>query len=233
MTQERSFLKSLNAAVEGFIHVVRHERNMRVHFLFAFLVLILAIFLGVSRLEWIILCVTVTFVLITEMLNTAIEDTLDLVKDSFHPAVRVIKDVSAGIVLVSAMNALIVGFFIFSRYWMHPFGYFMRRIRYASWHITFVSLLVTIFCIIAGKVFWRRGTPLRGGILSGHSAVAFSLWTAVLFTQSNPFVSAAALVLAALVAHGRVRAKIHSLLEVLAGALVGTLVTALFFKMFR
>lgn len=232
MMSDRSFLHSLNEAVDGFIYVVRHERNMRVHFLFAFFVLILAIFLGVSRIEWIILCSIISIVLVAEMMNTAIEEIIDLVKSSYHPAARIVKHISAGIVLVTAVNALIVGYFIFSRYLIKPFQGLVTNIRYAPAHITFIALLVAVFIVVAGKAFLGRGTPFRGGPISGHAATAFALWTVVVFSQTNYFVVAICFVMALLVAQSRLRAKIHSFWEIVAGALVGTLVTAAFFKIF-
>lgn len=230
--KKRKFLHSLNDAAEGFIYVVRYERNMRLHFLFAFLVLLLAIFLGVSRLEWIILCLVTSLVLVAEMMNTAIEEITDEVKNSFHPAARVIKHIAAGAVLLAAANALIAGFFIFSHYGFAPFDAMTRRVRYAPWHITFVSLLTAIFLVVAGKAFWRRGRPFRGGAVSGHAAAAFSLWTAVLFMQSNAAVNLLTFIMAFLVAQSRLRANIHSAVEVAAGAVIGTLVTTLFFQIF-
>ena len=233
MHKKRTLVQSLNNSVEGIIYVIKNERNMRVHFLLGFAVLLAAILVGVSRIEWIILCTIISIVLAAEMMNTVIEEVVDLVEPFFHPNVRIIKDVSAGFVLVTAINALIVGFLIFSRYWSSPIQLISSKVRYASWHILFIALLVVVFCVIAGKVYFHRGTPFRGGIISGHSAVAFALWTSILFTYDNVFVLGVTFLLAAFVAQSRLRAKIHSLGEVIAGAAVGFLVTALFFKIFR
>ena len=233
MHKSRTLVQSLNDAVEGIIYVIKNERNMRVHFLLGFLVLVAAILAGVSRIEWIILWTIISLVWVMEMINTVIEEMVDLVEPFFHPNVRLIKDVSAGFVLVAAINAIIVGAFIFSKYISVPIQITALQIRHASWHITFIALLVVIFLVISGKVFFHRGTPFRGGILSGHSAVAFSVWTAVLFTTSNAFEIGAAFFLAVLVAQSRLRAKIHSLKEVIAGGFVGFLVTALLFQIFK
>lgn len=230
--RKRSFLHSLNNAVEGFIHVLRQERNMRVHFLFAFLVLLLAFFLGVRRVDWLILCLATCLVLMAEMINTAIEEMLNLLHGKYHPTVGLIKDISAGMVLVSAMNALILSFFIFSKYWQMPVEFMVTRLRHSAGYLMFISVLVAIFFVIYGKAFVRKGSPLRGGIVSGHSAVAFSLWTALVFTQSNLLVVAIGFLLASLVAQSRLRSRIHSFWEVVAGALIGVAITTFFFKLF-
>lgn len=233
MHQRRTLVQSLNNSVEGIIYVIKTERNMRIHFLLGFLALLAAILVGVSHVEWIILCTIISLVWAAEMMNTVIEELVDLVEPFFHPNVRIIKDVSAGCVLVMSANALVVGFFIFSRYWSWPIQTIAFKIRHASWHITFIALLVVVFCVIAGKVYFRRGTPFRGGIISGHAAVAFALWTSILFTFDNIFVLGATFLLSALVAQSRLRAKIHSLGEVITGAVVGFLVTSLLFQIFR
>ena len=233
MHSKRTLVQSLNDAAEGIIYVIKNERNMRVHFIFGFIVLLAAILLGVSRVEWIILCTIISFVLATEMVNTVIEEVVDLVEPLSHPNVRIIKHVSAGFVLVASVNAFIIGFLIFSKYTSWPIQITAMQIRHASWHITFIALLVVVFLVISGKAFFHRGTPFRGGILSGHSAVAFALWTAILFNENNIFVLGTTFCLAALVAQSRLRAKIHSLGEVIAGALAGFLVTALFFQIFK
>lgn len=233
MRKKRTFVHSLNDAVNGFLHVLKTERNMRIHFVIGFGVLVLGIMLGVSRVEWMILCIVISFVFIMEMLNTVIEETVDMIEEEIHPVVRIIKDASAGAVLVTATMALVVGFFIFSRYWSWPLEVLVFRIRHAAWHIIFISLLIVIFLVISGKTFLRRGTPFRGGPISGHSAVAFSLWTAVVFTQSDPFVVGVTFLLAMLVAQSRLRAKIHSLGEVILGSMLGVIVTTALFKLFR
>ena len=230
--KRRSFLHALNNAVEGFIHALRQERNMRFHFLCAFLILLAAFFFGVQRVDWLLLCLATCLVLMAEMINTAIEATLDLLHSKFHPSVRVIKDISAGMVLVAVMNALILGFFVFSKYCVAPFEFLVTRLRHSAVYLLFISVLSAVFLVVYGKVRAKKGTPFSGGIVSGHAAVAFSLWAVLVFTQANLFVVAVGFLLALLVAQSRLRSKIHSFWEVAAGAVIGVAVTAFFFKLF-
>src|SRR5207247_2328341 len=158
----------------GFIHVLRHERNMRVHFIVAFSILLLAAFINVNRVEWMVLCGTIAFVLVVEMINTAIEELIDVLHPHRSLAVRIIKDISAGTVLVSAMSAFVVGFVIFSRYWGQPFESGVQQLRRAPWYVMLISFLVVIFIVIVVKTVSSKGTPFKGGLVSGHSAIAFS-----------------------------------------------------------
>src|SRR5919202_2347155 len=107
-------LDSFNYAFEGIIHVLRTQRNMRIHFLIAFVVLILALVVNVTKLELIALLISVTFVLIAEMLNTAVEAAIDIATTSFDPMAKLSKDIAAGAVLIAAMNAVVVGYLVFA-----------------------------------------------------------------------------------------------------------------------
>ena len=214
------------------MYVIKNERNMRVHFFFAFLTLLVAAFIGVNRTEWMILATTVSLVLVLEMINTAIEETLDIFIKEHHKTVRMIKHIGAGAVLVTAVNALVIAFFIFSRYISPSFSLVSQQVRYAPWQTMFISLLVVIFLVVGGKAFGKHGTPFRGGLVSGHSAIAFSFWAVILLTQSDPFLIGVTFLLSALVAQSRIRARIHSVPEIVLGALVGFCSTVLLFKLF-
>ncbi|MDX6475256.1 MAG: diacylglycerol kinase, partial [Gaiellaceae bacterium] len=83
---------SFNYAAEGIIHVVRTQRNMRIHFAVAFVVIVAALVVNVTKLELIALCISITFVLIAEMLNTGIEAAIDIATTSFDPMAKLAKD---------------------------------------------------------------------------------------------------------------------------------------------
>src|SRR5438094_10504857 len=78
-----SLIDSFNYAFEGIIHVLRTQRNLRIHFLAAVAVLIVALYLDVSKIELMALLLAIAFVLITEMVNSAIEGAIDLSTTSF------------------------------------------------------------------------------------------------------------------------------------------------------
>lgn len=231
--QRRRFVESFNAAVEGFIYVLKTERNMRIHYLAAFFFILLGIYSNFSFLETAALSVTIVLVLATEMVNTAIELLVDMVKSEFHPVARVVKDVSAGAVLLTAINAVIVGYVLFSKRIPFDIEMAMESIRQSPWHITFISLILVFGLSIIGKIAFQRGTPLRGGMPSGHSAIAFSIWAAIAFMTNNFIVITLAFVMAFLIARHRIKDAVHTFWEVMAGAILGILVTTLVFQIFR
>jgi len=231
--QERRFVESLNAAVEGFIYVLKTERNMRVHFLAAFFLLLLGVYLNFSYLEIIGLALTITLVLVAEMLNTAIELAIDMVRSEIDPVVRIIKDASAGAVLVASINALVVGYILFSKKFPFNVADAMQRIKQSPWHMTFIALILVMGASIIGKVVFHKGTPLRGGMPSGHAAVAFAIWTVIVFLTNNSVVIVLSFIMAFLIARHRIKDAVHTFWEVLAGSILGVLLTTLVFQLFR
>lgn len=226
-------IDSFNCAAEGLIYVLRSQRNMRVHFLFAVLVLLFGIYLNIRGNELLILLMAMTFVLGAEMFNTAIEFTVDLISDTVNPLARIVKDIGAGAVLLSALNALVVSYVIFSRRLNIPFDSTIMKIRQSPWHVTFIALIVVLSLVIAGKVLLHSGTPFRGGMPSGHAAVAFAIWTVILFSVTSDFVIILTFILAFLVARSRIVSTIHNVWEVLSGAVIGVLATTLVIQILK
>ncbi|MFH1386537.1 MAG: diacylglycerol kinase family protein [bacterium] len=105
----KRFLKSVKYAGVGAQHALRTQRNIRIHLAIAILVFIGAGWLGSSPIEMAVILLAIFFVITAELFNTAIEETIDLVKPYQHPLAALIKNVSAAAVLLAAVGALIVG----------------------------------------------------------------------------------------------------------------------------
>ncbi len=234
MRTRPSIVESFNYAIEGVIHVLRTQRNMRIHFAIAVAVLVVAVALGVSRLELIVLLLSITFVLVAEMINTAVEGTIDAATTSFDPMAKLAKDIAAGAVLISAVNAVAVGYLVFAGKAADKSADVLDRLRDAPAQITVIALVLTVIIVIATKAWTGRGTPLRGGLPSGHAAIAFAAWVAATYVVGDPHrfvVSALTFIMALLVAQTRVESGIHSTLEVASGGAIGALVTLSVFQL--
>ena len=227
-----SIVESFNWAFEGVIHVLRTERNMRIHFGLATAVLILAFSYGVTKLELMALLIAISFVLIAEMVNTAVEATIDLATTSFDPLAKIAKDIAAGAVLIAAVNAVVIGYLVFAERLTEPSSRLVERLREAPANLTLIALILIVLIVIASKALTRRGTPLSGGLPSGHAALAFGGWTAITFIaeEERVVISFVALIMALLVAQTRVESGIHTTSEVVLGAVTGTLVSMILFQ---
>ena len=234
MRTRPSIFDSFNFAFEGIIHVLRTQRNMRIHFAVAAAVLVGAIATGVERLELIALLLAVSFVLITEMINTAIEASIDVSTTSFDPLAKLAKDIAAGAVLISTVNAVAIGYLVFSDQFANRSSRLIDRLRDAPAELTLIALVLTIIVVIAFKAYTARGTPLRGGLPSGHAAIAFGGWmavTAILGDNRHWFlVSSLTFIMALLVAQTRIESGVHSFTEVAFGGILGALVALVVFQ---
>ena len=230
-----SILDSFNFAFEGIIHVLRTQRNMRVHFAVAVLVLVAGLAMGVSKLELIALLLAITFVFITEMINSALEQAVDVATTSFDPLAKLAKDIAAGAVLIATINAIAIGYLVFSGQVADRSARLLDSLRDAPAKLTLIALVLTTIVVIATKAYTGRGTPLRGGLPSGHAAVAFAGWMAATYIVSGShrfLISSLTFIMALLVAHTRVESGVHSALEVTYGAFLGALVTLTVFQVF-
>jgi diacylglycerol kinase (ATP) len=186
----------------------------------------------VTKLELMALLVAISFVLIAEMVNTAIEATIDLSTTSFDPLAKMAKDIVAGAVLIAAVNAVVVGYLVFADRLTEPSSRLVTRVREAPINLTLIALILIVLIVIASKALTGRGTPLSGGLPSGHAAVAFGGWAAITFIvdEQRIAVSFVALIMALLVAQTRVESGIHTVTEVALGAAIGVVVTTVLFQ---
>lgn len=230
--KENQIIKSFNNAVSGIIVAIKTEKNMKIHYIIAIFVILLSLFFDFSRTEFLLLLYSVSLVVVSEMLNTAIERVVDLITGEFHPLARLVKDVAAGAVLIAAINSIIVGYLLFFDRINLLTELVIFKIKRSSIHLTFVALIIVILITIGLKARYHRGrgTHFQGGVVSGHSAVAFCIATVIVCLAENMIITTLALGLAVLVGESRVEGKIHSVYEVILGAILGIIVGILVFR---
>lgn len=229
----RKIIESFNCAIEGIIETVRTQRNMRFHLLAALIVLTICFFVDLSKVEFLILLITITLVLAAEIINTAIEATIDMTMNHYHPLAKIAKNAAAGAVLITAINAVIVGYIMF---WdkITKISYsVIFKIKYSEPYTIFIALAIVTIVTLIIKAIFGEGTPLRGGMPSGHSALAFSLATAVSLITEEAICIVLSYLMALITAQSRVDSNIHSIFEVIIGAIFGTLLTLLIFIIFK
>lgn len=230
------FIDSINCAIEGILYAARTQKHMRNHFVAALILLVLVLFLRVDSHEFTLLALSVAFVLFAELINTAIEVVVDIVSPQYHPMAKTAKDVAAGGVLVAAIGSAVMGYVILSRYIFPIYKEVLDMIGPPNPDEmgTLVSILIVVIVVVILKAVTGKGSPMEGGLPSGHAAVAFSIATAVSLNTRDPISSILTLSLAVMVSHSRLLLRIHTLREVVLGALVGsslTLVILLAFKL--
>jgi diacylglycerol kinase (ATP) len=231
----RSTLKSFTWAFEGIVYVLRTQRNMKIHFAIAILVFVASLFFDLSRIELIVLLLTIAFVLVMEMINTAVEAAIDTFGTAFDPMAKIAKDVAAGAVLIAAVNAIAVAYLIFFDRLQEPSRNAVHGVRQSPIHLSIIALVFVLLLAIVFKAVFNRGTPFHGGMPSGHSAVAFSAWTAITYISAGLeygiLISFLAFLMAFLVAQSRIESGVHSVWEAIIGGVLGVLVTTVLFQL--
>ena len=227
----QSIVRAFNAAIEGVIYTFKKERNMKIHYFVAFMVLMSSLFLIDSKIEMILLLFTISLVVISEMFNTAVENTVDMITDDYHPLAKIAKDVAAGGVLIASLNAVVVGYILFYDKLDNIGQSVFYSIRKSELHITVICIVIVLIAVVVVKALTATGTPLRGGMPSGHAALAFALATCVAFMTERVVAATLAYLMAALVAQSRIEGKIHTFWETVAGSLLGILVALLITQM--
>lgn len=109
----KKFINSFKYAFEGIVSSFKQERNMKIHFLAVILVVIFGLIYKISAQEWITLVILFGMVIASEMINTAIEEVVDIASPTKQKKAKLAKDIAAGAVLINAIIAVIVGLIIF------------------------------------------------------------------------------------------------------------------------
>lgn len=228
----KKLLDSFNYAIEGIVYAVRTQRNMRIHMIATLLVLTACFFYDLSKFEVLAIVITITMVLVAELVNTAIEAAIDATTNYYHPLARIAKNTAAGAVLITAINAVIVGYIIFWDKLQSMNFMVIRKIKNSNPYMIFIVLVIVSITTVIVKAIFGEGTPLKGGFPSGHAAIAFSLATTIALITQEPLTEILSFFLAFIVAQSRVDSEVHSVLEVLAGSAFGILLTVFLFKIF-
>lgn len=114
MKKKQSLSKSFQYAFEGLYYVLTNERNFKIHIVLTITTITLAIIVKLSGIEWAVLILIISLVLTLELINTAIEKTIDLTTEyKIHPLAKCAKDIAAGAVLIAAIASLIIACILF------------------------------------------------------------------------------------------------------------------------
>jgi diacylglycerol kinase len=232
LRQPDRWQRSFRYAYEGIKYALATQRNMKFHFFAAVVVLVLALFFRLPKVDVLFLLLSVTLMIVTELVNTAIEKSVDLAMPDIHPLAKIAKDTAAASVLVSAAFAAITGMIIF----FEP----VERLL-LEWHIAentpfsagmvwILLCLILLLVIIVETRFGQKGGGFRPSILT-----ALSFAVATLITCSSPvtLVGLLAFLLAALIMAVLYDKRTRSLASLFVGALMGSFVSFLAYYLYH
>lgn len=229
----RQWIESANCAIEGVLHAARTQRHIRYHFYAAGLVLVGSYLLGVTKLEFLAIALAVIIVLVAETINSSIEAVVDLLSPEHNVKAREAKDIAAGAVLITAFGAVVVGYIVLLPYLMRLFSSGISIAPRPGEEVAALSFIIVVILVVLLKAYTGKGHPLSGGMPSGHAAISFSVVVSIASITRSFIVTVLAFGLALLIAQSRITTRVHSPLEVIAGALLGAGVTGGLFWVFH
>lgn len=225
-------IKSFNHAIAGFIHAIRTQRNMQIHLLAAIFVLSFSLFFNLNRVEIGLVILAISLVIFAELINTTVEIIIDILTKDYSFKARIAKNISAAAVVVAAGNAIFIAYLVFFNKAQELSLNLIFELRHEPLHLIFINLsLIFIFVIVLKSIF-TSGTPLKGGVVSGHTALAAALTLMIWFLTKSLIVLSLGFILAFLTAQSRLEAGTHSLKEIFLGALLGIVTTFMIFYFF-
>ena len=110
------FVQSCKGACRGIVYSFQTEKHLRFHFFAAFIVVAFGLYIGLAREDWLFVIYAIGSVIVAELFNTALERNIDLTQPTYHPLAGIAKDIASGAVLITAIQAVVIGIIVFSPY---------------------------------------------------------------------------------------------------------------------
>ncbi|MDU2354296.1 MAG: diacylglycerol kinase [Anaerococcus sp.] len=235
LSHGQKFLKGFDYAYEGLVWAINHEKNMKFHMFALAILLVASLFFNLSRVEMITLVFAVCFVLAFELINTSVEQAVNLAsKGKYSSFAKASKDLAAAATFIAALNALFVAYLIFFDKFIDFYNSVIVRIVRRPSHLAIItlSLVIVVTIFLKGVFYEGHGTAFKGGFVSGHTSIAFGIATISMFLTTDPLIRLMLIGLALIVAESRYEANIHSMAEIIRGAILGTSMAMAIFGIF-
>ncbi len=183
--KNKNFITALHHSVDGIIKAFKTERNLRIDYFCAVCVLIAGVVLGLNKTEFVCLCLTVGFVIFSEMINSVAEYIVDLVTDKYDNRAKAAKDIAAGGVLVSSSISVIVAYFLFADKLKNATTNILESIISSNVNLLFTIIFMLVVLVVILKGLFGHGEEYAHSGPSLKVALAFGLTTyACIITRS-------------------------------------------------
>ncbi len=118
MLRINRLIKSFGYSFRGLFKIFREEQNLQIQSLVAIIILILAAYMGIKPVEWCLVIMSISLVVLAEIINSALERVADVLKPRIHVYIKEVKDIMAAAVMISSISAVAVGLFVFVPYFL-------------------------------------------------------------------------------------------------------------------
>lgn len=230
-TKNKNFATSFGHALDGIIRAFKTERNLKIDFILGLFVLIFSLFFDFTKTEFACLCLTIGFVIFSEMINSTVEYVVDLITDKYDDRAKAAKDIAAGGVLISAGVAVVVGYFLFSDKIYNLSTNVISSVLDSKLHILFIITFGIIILAVILKGMFGKGESYSMTYPSARVALAFGLTTYLYIVTKNLFAMGVAFLLSILIAQIRIeKTKVKPIFMALS-ALLGVFVVVIIYQL--
>ena len=225
-----NFFDACKNAVNGIIYGTTTQSNVKKQLVIIAFVLLVSLFFDLSKVEFICLIFACVLIIFAEMVNTAVETVVDLYTDIYHPKAKIAKDVAAGAVVITALNAVIVAYFLFFDKIGQMGNSIYQTVINSPTYLAFVVVALIIIIAVAlkaAKIQDRKNN--KSLIISCQSMLASAAVVGTWIATENLVALSFAVILAIMICMNRVESKERTVVEVILGVLIGILITILMY----
>lgn len=229
-TKNKTIFSAMGHAVDGVIRAFRTERNLRIDYLIGAFVLIGSLFFDFTKTEFACLCLTIGFVIFSEMINSTVEYIVDLITDKYDDRAKAAKDIAAGGVLISSGVAVIVAYFLFVDKISNATNIVLDSILSSRLHVLLTIIFAVVLLAVILKGMFGKGDSFSQAYPSARVALAFGLTAYVYIITKNLFVMAVSLILSVMIAQIRIENTRIKPIYMVISAVLGVLVVLIIYQ---
>lgn len=229
--KNKNFISAMRHSIDGIIKAFRTERNLRIDYCIAVCVMLAGLVLGLNKTEFVCLCLTIGFVIFSEMMNSVAEYIVDLVTDKYDDRAKAAKDIAAGGVLISSTIAVIVAYFLFIDKLKDATNTFFNAITMSSTNIFFTAIFMLVVLVVILKGLFGRGEEYGHSGPSLRVALAFGLSTYAIIITQNILVGVVCGILSLMIFGMKVAHSKARVINMIFSALLGILIVMFVYQL--
>lgn len=226
----QGFFDACKNAVNGIIYGTTTQSNVKKQLVIIAFLILISLFFNLTKVEFLCLIISVVLIIFAEMVNTAVETVVDLCTEVYHPKAKIAKDVAAGGVVITALNAVVVSYFLFFDKIGEMGNNIYKTIINSPTYLAFVVVALIIIVAVAlkaAKIKDKKNNKQL--IISCQSMLASAAVVATWIVTENIIALSFAVILAVMICMNRVESKERTVTEVILGVMIGLLITILMY----
>ena len=230
--KNKNFFSSAKHAVDGIICAFKTERNLRIDYVMGLFVLLFSLFFDFTKTEFACLCLTIGFVIFSEMVNSTVEYVVDLVTDKYDERAKAAKDIAAGGVFISAVVAVVVAYFLFADKIYNATNNILTTVLDSKLYLFFtIVFAVVILAIILKGFFSKEDEKYNKNFPSVRVTLAFAITTYAFIVTKSILVCITSFILSLIISQMRVENEKIRVPYIIFSALLGVLMVLIVYQL--